>query len=156
MIEYKLNEEGILVQVNNEQEIDKIAVDVANSLEDMNIQGISEDIREKENFKEEIKEENLVEFQIGENLEQTLDIHNDVDKIGEEITLNNEIENTQNEFFEEISKEQSVAKLGLWGRIKNFFGNKLKFTIELTPREEEIFGQVKDFWTTDLRDIFKK
>lgn len=108
MIEYRLNEEGILVEVES------------NSVEQNN-----------------------------------------------EISLNNV--NTMNDSMlnGEVALENNnlPVERGFWTKFKDFmfkeitFSNMLprvSFELELTSYEKKVFTEVRDFWTQDIRDIFKR
>ena len=108
MIEYRLNEEGILVEVES------------NSVEQNN-----------------------------------------------EISLNNV--NTMNDSMlnGEVALENNNVPVerGFWTKFKDFmfkeitFSNMLprvSFELELTSYEKKVFTEVRDFWTQDIRDIFKR
>ena len=54
---------------------------------------------------------------------------------------------------------------GFWTKFKDFmfkeitFSNMLprvSFELELTSYEKKVFTEVRDFWTQDIRDIFKR
>lgn len=108
MIEYRLNEEGILVEVES------------NSVEQNN-----------------------------------------------EISLNNV--NTMNDSMlnGEVALENNnlPVERGFWTKFKDFmfkeitFSNilpRVSFELELTSYEKKVFTEVRDFWTQDIRDIFKR
>ena len=108
MIEYRLNEEGILVEVesNSVEQNNEISLDNVNAINDSMVNG--------------------------------------------EVALEN---------------NNLPVERGFWTKIKDFmfkeitFSNilpRVNFELELTSYEKKVFTEVRDFWTQDIRDIFKR
>ena len=108
MIEYRLNEEGILVEVesNSVEQNNEISLDNVNTMNDSMVNG-----------------EGALE--------------------------NNNL----------------PVERGFWTKFKDFmfkeitFSNilpRVSFELELTSYEKKVFTEVRDFWTQDIRDIFKR
>lgn len=108
MVEYRLNEEGILVEVDTSLE----------STSDLNV---AESTSEEINF-------------------------------GQEITL----ENNSEEFL--------PVERGFWSKFSEFFKEfsfsnifpRISFELELSDYEKKVFGEVRDFWSQDIRELFGK
>lgn len=110
MIEYRLNEEGVLVEVDSNLNLTQEA-----TLENVE-QELSTALPVEQGFWGKFKgflfqEINLKEF-----------------------------------LFQEINMKELMFK-----EVKAFDGLK----INLTPYEKKVFGEVKDFWTQDVKQIFK-
>mgnify|MGYP000902339309 CR=1 FL=1 len=108
MIEYRLNEEGILVEVesNSVEQNNEISLDNVNTMNDSMLNG--------------------------------------------EVVLEN---------------NNLPVERGFWTKFKDFmfkeitFSNilpRVSFELELTSYEKKVFTEVRDFWTQDIRDIFKR
>lgn len=108
MIEYRLNEEGILVEVesNSVEQNNEISLDNVNTMNDSMLNG--------------------------------------------EVALEN---------------NNLPVERGFWTKFKDFmfkeitFSNilpRVNFELELTSYEKKVFTEVRDFWTQDIRDIFKR
>ena len=108
MIEYRLNEEGILVEVesNSVEQNNEISLDNVNTMNDSMVNG--------------------------------------------EVALEN---------------NNLPVERGFWTKFKDFmfkeitFSNilpRVSFELELTSYEKKVFTEVRDFWTQDIRDIFKR
>lgn len=108
MIEYRLNEEGILVEVesNSVEQNNEISLDNVNTMNDSMLNG--------------------------------------------EVALEN---------------NNLPVERGFWTKFKDFmfkeitFSNilpRVSFELELTSYEKKVFTEVRDFWTQDIRDIFKR
>lgn len=108
MIEYRLNEEGILVEVesNSVEQNNEISLDNVNIMNDSMVNG--------------------------------------------EVALEN---------------NNLPVERGFWTKFKDFmfkeitFSNilpRVSFELELTSYEKKVFTEVRDFWTQDIRDIFKR
>lgn len=108
MIEYRLNEEGILVEVesNSVEQNNEISLDNVNAINDS--------------------------------------------MVNAEVALEN---------------NNLPVERGFWTKFKDFmfkeitFSNilpRVSFELELTSYEKKVFTEVRDFWTQDIRDIFKR
>ncbi len=119
MIEYRLSEEGFLIEVEKENKLEQ--------LNNMNNSNIEKKTKEQGNDIIDNNEENLS--------------NNDV--IGNEINL------------EEIGGVP--AKRGFWAMFKEALFKDIKIfpKTKLTPYEAKVFTEVKDFWTQDMRKLFK-
>lgn len=117
MIEYRLSEEGFLIEVEKENKVENV-----NTVNDST-------------YENNIENNNVLENS-EENLEQ-----NSV--IGNEISL------------EEVGG--LPAKKGFWSMFKEALFKDIKIfpRTKLTPYEVKVFTEVKDFWTQDMRKLFK-
>ncbi len=119
MIEYRLSEEGFLIEVEKENKLEQL-----NNINNLNIEK--------------------------ETKEQKNDI---VDNNEENLSNNDVIEN-------EISLEEVggvPAKRGFWAMFKEALFKDINIfpKTKLTPYEVKVFTEVKDFWTQDMRKLFK-
>lgn len=49
----------------------------------------------------------------------------------------------------EVVNEQALpSKVSGWTKVKNFLCYEVK--VELTPYQEKVFGEVRDFWQQDI------
>lgn len=119
MIEYRLSEEGFLIEVEKENKLEQL-----NNINNLNIE---KETKEQKNDIVDNNEENL----------------SDNDVIGNEISL------------EEVGGVP--AKRGFWAMFKEALFKDINIfpKTKLTPYEVKVFTEVKDFWTQDMRKLFK-
>lgn len=66
---------------------------------------------------------------------------------------NNVVNNMENINYENQAKA-NLAKVSVWTKIRNTLLYEVK--LELTPKQEKVFGEVRDFWRQDIKEISKE
>ena len=70
---------------------------------------------------------------------------------------------TGSEVNKELTFDSQMVESGFWSKFKSFMFRELNFSsvfprvsfeLDLTDYEKKVFGEVRDFWTKDVRTMF--